>query len=185
MITPTTIVMGAAMAMVQAMTTSICTCCTSLVMRVMSDGAPKAPTSRAEKSVTRWNRAARMSRPKPIATRAPDAHRRDGEDHLDQREHDHQGAARADEGRVAGEHALVDDLSVERREGEGGGDLHALEAHEQDEIALVGPEVGAEQTGQHDGLGLTPLRNNAAIFFGGIGSSVIIGWHVDSASARR
>ena len=39
-----------------AITTSICTCCTSLVMRVISDGAPNAPTSRAEKSVTWWNR---------------------------------------------------------------------------------------------------------------------------------
>jgi hypothetical protein len=71
MITPTTIVMGAAMAIVQAITTSICTCCTSLVIRVIRDGAPKVPTSRAEKSVTRWNRAARASRPKLIATRAP------------------------------------------------------------------------------------------------------------------
>ena len=71
MTTPTTIVIGAAMAIVQAITTSICTCCTSLVMRVMSDGAPNVPTSRAEKSVTWWKSAARRSRPKPIATRAP------------------------------------------------------------------------------------------------------------------
>jgi hypothetical protein len=47
-ITPTTSVIGAAMAIVAAITTSICTCCTSLVMRVISDGAPKRPTSRAE-----------------------------------------------------------------------------------------------------------------------------------------
>ena len=46
--TPTTSVIGAAMAIVAAITTSICTCCTSLVMRVISDGAPNDPTSRAE-----------------------------------------------------------------------------------------------------------------------------------------
>ena len=32
----------------QVITTSICTCCTSLVLRVISDGAPKWATSRAE-----------------------------------------------------------------------------------------------------------------------------------------
>ena len=71
MITPTTIVIGAAIAIVHAMTTSICTCCTSFVMRVISDGAPKVPTSRAEKSVTWWKRLLRRSRPKLIATLPP------------------------------------------------------------------------------------------------------------------
>ena len=71
MITPTTIVIGAAMAIVHAITTSICTCCTSLVMRVISDGAPNVPTSRAEKSVTWWKRFLRRSRPKLIATMPP------------------------------------------------------------------------------------------------------------------
>ncbi len=68
---PPTTVIGAATASVQVMTTSICTCWTSLVMRVISDGAPKMPTSRAEKSVTRWNRASRTSRPIDMAIRAP------------------------------------------------------------------------------------------------------------------
>jgi hypothetical protein len=48
MMTPPTIAMGAAAAMVQAIRTNICTCCTSFVMRVMSEGAPKCPTSWAE-----------------------------------------------------------------------------------------------------------------------------------------
>ncbi len=69
--TPTTIVIGAAMAIVHAMTTSICTCCTSFVMRVINDGAPNVPTSRAEKSVTLWKRFLRRSRPKLIATLPP------------------------------------------------------------------------------------------------------------------
>lgn len=63
--------MGAAMAIVAAITTSSWTCWTSLVIRVISDGAPKAPTSRAEKAVTWWNMALRTSRPKPMATLAP------------------------------------------------------------------------------------------------------------------
>ena len=66
-IRPTTIVIGAAMAIVQAITMSICTCCTSLVMRVISDGAPNEPTSRAEKSVTWWKRL--------LAQVAAEAHR--------------------------------------------------------------------------------------------------------------
>ena len=89
MTTPTTIVMGAAMAIVQAITTSICTCWTSLVMRVMSDGAPKVPTSRAEKSVTWWNSAARRSRPKPMATRAPTRTAATAKTHLDEGEGEH------------------------------------------------------------------------------------------------
>ena len=44
---------GAAIAIVQVMTTSNWTCCTSLVMRVMSDGAPKWPTSRISASGSR------------------------------------------------------------------------------------------------------------------------------------
>ena len=101
MTTPTTIVMGAAMAMVQAITTSICTCWTSLVMRVMSDGAPNVPTSRAEKSVTWWKSAARTSRPKPIATRAPTRTAATAKTTWMIANSEHEGAARPDEGRVA------------------------------------------------------------------------------------
>ena len=70
-ITPPTSMMGAATNRVQTMTTRICTCWTSLVIRVMSDGAPKCPTSWAENPVTWWKRARRTSRPKAIAARAP------------------------------------------------------------------------------------------------------------------
>ena len=68
---PPTHMIGAATSIVQVMSTSICTCCTSFVVRVISDGAPNRPTSRAENSPTRWKTAARTSRPKPIAVRAP------------------------------------------------------------------------------------------------------------------
>ena len=68
---PIAIVSGAEIIIVAAITISIWTCCTSLVMRVMRDGAPIAPTSRAENAVTWWKRSRRTSRPNPIATRAP------------------------------------------------------------------------------------------------------------------
>ena len=42
---PPTAVIGAATSSVHVISTSICTCCTSFVMRVISEGAPKTPTS--------------------------------------------------------------------------------------------------------------------------------------------
>ncbi len=69
--TPPTIMIGAATIIVQVISTSICTCCTSLVLRVISDGAPKWSTSRLENDPTRWKIAARTSRPKAMAVRAP------------------------------------------------------------------------------------------------------------------
>ena len=71
MITPPTIVTGAASSMLHPITTSICTCWTSFVTRVISDAGPKWLTSRAENASDRWNRFARTSRPNPDATRAP------------------------------------------------------------------------------------------------------------------
>lgn len=47
--TPPTIVMGAETSMTALIRTSIWTCCTSLVLRVISDGAPNLFSSRAEK----------------------------------------------------------------------------------------------------------------------------------------
>ena len=70
MTTAPTIMIGADTNIVKPIRTSICTCWTSLVSRVISDGAPKCCTSRAEKVPTRWKIAARMSRPKDIAVRA-------------------------------------------------------------------------------------------------------------------
>ena len=62
---------GAITRIVQPASTSIWTCCTSLVFRVMSDGAPKVPTSRAENVPTRSSSAPRRSRPAAIAACAP------------------------------------------------------------------------------------------------------------------
>ena len=50
---------GADTSKVQVISTSICTCCTSLVLRVISEGAPNMATSRSENVPTWWNNAAR------------------------------------------------------------------------------------------------------------------------------
>lgn len=63
--------MGADTMTVADICTSICTCCTSLVLRVISDGAPNCPTSRCENATTRWKRSARTVLPMPIARREP------------------------------------------------------------------------------------------------------------------
>lgn len=71
MMTPPTHMIGAETIIVNVISTSIWTCWTSLVVRVISDGAPKVAISRAEKDCTRSKTAARMSRPSAMAVRAP------------------------------------------------------------------------------------------------------------------
>ena len=68
---PPTMVIGADRMTVADITTSIWTCWTSLVLRVISDGAPYELSSRAEKVSTRSKIAPRTSRPKAIAVLAP------------------------------------------------------------------------------------------------------------------
>ena len=53
----------------QVISTSIWTCCTSLVLRVISDGAPNVATSRPEYDDTLRNTSERRSRPKAMAVR--------------------------------------------------------------------------------------------------------------------
>ncbi len=69
--TPPTIISGALTIMIAVISTSICSCCTSLVLRVIRLGAPKVFSSLAEKDSARSKIAWRRSRPKAIAERAP------------------------------------------------------------------------------------------------------------------
>ncbi len=62
---------GAATTSVNVMSARVCTCCTSFVVRVISDGAPSAVTSRVESDWILWKSALRTSRPTTIAVRAP------------------------------------------------------------------------------------------------------------------
>ena len=61
---------GAVTIMVDPIIVSICTCCTSLVLRVMSDPAPNDDTSRSENPLTLSKMSRRRSRPRLIAARA-------------------------------------------------------------------------------------------------------------------
>lgn len=71
MMMPPTHMIGAETISVNVIRTSIWTCCTSLVVRVIRDGAPNRPTSRAENDCTRSKIDARTSRPSADAVRAP------------------------------------------------------------------------------------------------------------------
>ena len=71
MITPPTSMIGAMIIMVNVSSTTICTCCTSFVVRVISVGAPNVATSCAENVCTCPNSRLRTSRPNAIAVRAP------------------------------------------------------------------------------------------------------------------
>ena len=68
---PPTHMIGADTISVKVITASIWTCCTSFVVRVISDGVPNRPTSRAENACTRPKTPCRTSRPSAIAVRAP------------------------------------------------------------------------------------------------------------------
>jgi len=69
MITPPTIMIGAATMSVSAICRKIWICWTSLVLRVISEAVPKLFISRAEKRMTREKTVARRSRPTPIDVR--------------------------------------------------------------------------------------------------------------------
>ncbi len=69
--TPPIAMIGAVTMSAKTMNTSVWTCWTSFVVRVMRVAAPNLPTSRSENSAT-WSKIrSRMSRPRRIAARAP------------------------------------------------------------------------------------------------------------------
>ena len=70
MMMPPTAITGAVTSIVAPIITSICTCWTSLVLRVISDPTPKAVISRSQKPLTRSKTSPRRSRPMLIAARA-------------------------------------------------------------------------------------------------------------------
>ncbi len=66
MMMPPMAVSGAAITTFSIISTTIWTCCTSFVLRVMSDGGPNLLTSACEKLCTRRNSEPRVSRPRAI-----------------------------------------------------------------------------------------------------------------------
>ena len=145
---PTTMVMGAPTASVQAITTSSCTCWTSLVIRVMSDGAPKCPTSRAEKSVT--GGTARRARPgRSPWPPWPRSRRRQMANTTWTRvkpEHDRR-PMRADVAWLCREDAVVDDVGVEGRQGQGGTSARPGGGRRGQEQRSVRAQMGSRRSG--------------------------------------
>ena len=114
---PPTHVIGAATIIVQAISTSIWTCCTSLVMRVISDGAPNcADLAGREAGDLVEQVAARTSRPKPIAALAPKYTAAIAKTIWTSVTASISAPVAPDVAGVAGEHAVVDDVGVERRQ---------------------------------------------------------------------
>ena len=90
-----TIMIGADTIIVTPSSTSICTCWTSLVSRVISDGAPKWLTSRAENEPTRWKICGADVAAETHRRTRGEPHGDDGADDLGERDREHQAAALA------------------------------------------------------------------------------------------
>ena len=143
---------GAATSIVQEVSTSICTCWTSFVHRVISDGAPNRATSCVENSPTRWKTAARTSRPEAGRGARAVVHGRDRAGHLHEADQQHQPAEPQDQAGVAGGDAPVDDLGVQARQVQRGDGADQLQHDDRRQRRSVGPQVGAQQSGEHDVL---------------------------------
>ena len=102
--------------MLRPISTTIWTCWTSLVLRVISDGVPKWLSSACEKLSTLRKIAPRTSRPKRHAGLRAPVDGDDRGDHHDGRDAEHQAAGLEDVVGVALGHAVVDDVAVERGE---------------------------------------------------------------------
>ena len=147
---PPRAMIGAVMAIEQTITPSSWTCWTSLVMRVISDGAPSWLTSRWENDVTRWKRSLRTSRPKPIAALAETYMAPMAKTIWMPATPSMTPPSPPDVVGVAGEHAVVDDLGVDGRQQQRAARLHDLQDEQQDQQpAVAADEVAAEEADQH------------------------------------
>ena len=82
----------------------------------------------------------------------------DREADLDQADEQHQRAVTPDVAGVAGGHALVDDVGVERGKGERRCSLDSLQEHDRDEQRPVAPKVRAQESNQHEAAIMPPIR---------------------------
>ena len=150
--TPPTIMIGAATIIVQVISTSICTCWTSLVLRVISDGAPIWATSRLQNVPTRWNRPRAQVAAERHRGPRPDVHRGAAAEDLHERDHQHHGAGAHDVAGVAAGHAAVDDVGVQAGQVQRGHGADELQQHDERERPAVGREVLLQDPDQHVSL---------------------------------
>ena len=147
MMIPPTIRIGAEMIRVRPMNTNVCTCWTSFVLRVMSEGAPNLLTSTWLNVWTVRKMALRTSRPKPIAIWAPQYTPRIAVDAEGERDDEHQPADSQDVVGVALRDALVDDVAVERRQVQVADRLQEQQREDEHDPAPVGHAGSCEAAG--------------------------------------
>jgi hypothetical protein len=145
MATPPTHMIGAATSIVQDTSTSICTCCTSFVLRVISDGrAEAAQLVRGELAdAVEEGRADVAAEAHPGAR--PEVDRRDRAHDLEQRDGEHPAAGFHDVPGVAAGDAVVDDVGVEAGQVQRRHRAHELQGHHGGERAPVRAQVPSEQ----------------------------------------
>ena len=145
MMMPPIIIMGASRMTLSIINTTICTCCTSLVVRVISDGVPKRLTSACEKLSTWRKSAAAQIATEPHRDPGAVVDGDDGGEDEDERDGEHDGAGTQDVGRVARDDAVVDDVGVERRQGEAGDRLDEDQDDDEDDPPPVGAQALAQE----------------------------------------
>ena len=155
---PPRIMIGAVMNKVSDINTKTCTWVTSLVIRVISDGAPNWPTSRAEYSMTVWNRSCRTSRPKPMAERAPKNVATIANTTCTKETASMMAPTFQMYSVSPVERAVVDDVGVERRQDQRGRRLQGLEHEDEDEPPAVRAQVVAGEPDQHGASSASPRR---------------------------
>ncbi len=89
-----------------------------------------------------------------------EVHRADRAQDLRQRDGQHDAAGRQDVVRVAEDHALVDDVGVERRQVQRRQRLRQLQQQDERERLAVGPQVAAHQSDQHGSVSGGILAGN-------------------------
>ena len=181
---PPTIRIGAEMITVSAMNTSVWTCWTSFVLRVMSDAGPKlVDLDLREASRPCAKIALRTSRPKPIATAGPEVDReRPTAIAEDEGDDEHQRAGPEDVVGVALGDAVVDDVGVEVRQVQVADRLDEQQDHDQDELAGIGPQVGPEEADHRGASGAGVVASAAGE---PAGLSAIARWAAAAARALR
>ena len=128
---------------------SICTCWTSFVVRVMSDGVPKWPTSRCGELLHPCRTGQPGDRGRRPSLCGRRSRRRRRAKHLRQRDDEHQPAGTEDVAGVPLHDAVVDDVGVQRRQVQRGKCREELEDDDSRDRPAVGPEIGTQQSDQH------------------------------------
>ena len=129
------IIMGADRMTVRPMNTTVWTCCTSLVLRVMSDAGPKWLISTWEKRLHRLEDGGAQVAPEAHGHLGAPVDRGHRSGAHDQGHDQHQRPDREDVLGVAGGDALVDDVRVQVRQVQRGDGLDEQHHEHDDDLA--------------------------------------------------